>query len=145
MTWTKFKRQFFLPCLTTDQGSSREARTALQFAELAFMKDMAWRRSSFCMEGGNGEDLFSTKAKVKKTKKIFVHHTAMVGLLFLSQNRLFHFYILYTLCSTEPVLVLALRSWNSKTNNRKQILRSKFKVVSTCLLVRVRRMELIHL
>lgn len=58
------------------------------------------------MEGGNGEDLFSTKAKVEKKKmKIFVHHTAMVGLLFLSQNILFHFYILYTLCSTEPALV----------------------------------------
>lgn len=31
----------FIPCLTTDQGSSREATTALQFAELAFMKDRA--------------------------------------------------------------------------------------------------------
>lgn len=73
MTWTKFNRQFFLPCLTIDQGSSRETTTALQFAELAFMKDRTWRRSSFCMEGGNGAILGQSKEKVKKNP-IFVHH-----------------------------------------------------------------------
>lgn len=64
----------------------------------------------FCMEGGNGEDLFSTKEKVEKKKKSLYIIQLWWGSFFVSQNRLFHFYILYTLCSTEPVLVLALRS-----------------------------------
>lgn len=48
------------------------------------------------------------------------------GSFFLSQNRLFHFDILDRLSSTEPVLVLALPSWNGKTKKRKKILRSKW-------------------
>ena len=49
------------------------------------------------MEGGNGGDLFSTKAKKKeKKKKIFVHQVARF-VLNDSKETLFHFYLLYTL------------------------------------------------